>query len=35
MELKYSYGRVGRRIEGTAEDRNPTGRPTESTNPDP
>ena len=35
MELRESCGRVGRRIEGPKEDRDSTGRPTESTNLDP
>jgi hypothetical protein len=35
MELRESYGRVGRRIEGSEEDRDSTGRPTESINMDP
>jgi hypothetical protein len=29
MEVADFYGRVGRRIEGPASDRNSTGRPTE------
>jgi hypothetical protein len=35
MELKESYGRVGRKIEEPKEDRDSTGRATESTNLDP
>jgi hypothetical protein len=35
MKLKESYGRVGRKIKGPEEDRDSTGRPTESTNLDP
>lgn len=35
MELKDSYGRVGRRIEGPEGDRNSMERPTELTNLDP
>jgi hypothetical protein len=32
MELRESYGRVGRNIEGPEEDTDSTRRPTESTN---
>jgi hypothetical protein len=32
MELRESYGRVGRKIKGPKEDRDSRGRPTESTN---
>jgi len=36
MEVEIPYGRrAGGRIEGTEGAKNPTGRPTESTNPDP
>jgi hypothetical protein len=35
MELRESYGRIGRSIEGPEEERDSTGRPTESTNLDP
>ena len=35
MELRESYGRVGRRTEGPKGDRDSTGRPTVSTNLDP
>jgi hypothetical protein len=35
VELLESYGRVGGRIEGSEEDRDSTGRSTESTNLDP
>jgi hypothetical protein len=35
MEIGESYRRVGRRTEGLEEERDPTGRPTESTNLDP
>ena len=34
-EVDDSWGRVGRRIEASAGDRNPTGRPTASPNLDP
>jgi hypothetical protein len=35
MELRESYGRVGRKIEEPKEDRDSKGRPKESTNLDP
>jgi hypothetical protein len=35
MELRESYGRVGRKTRGPEEDRDCTARPTESTNLDP
>ena len=35
MELRECYGRVRVRTEGPEEDRDSTGRPTESTNLDP
>jgi hypothetical protein len=34
MELRDSYGKIGGRIAGPQGDRNSTGRPTDSTNPD-
>jgi hypothetical protein len=35
MELGDSYGRTGGRVAAQKGDRNSTGRPTDSTNPDP